>query len=113
MPAQQRRRRDDEGPPTHARHEPAGHGEQHAVDGGDRRTARFALEDREFVPQNDDFEFLELLRPNEKPYELEKRANQPVAQRHEHGETMSGARLSSFGVQSQKEAVMIATTAQR
>ena len=81
MPAQQRRRRDDEGPPTYARHQPAGDGEQHTVDGSNRRTACGAPEDREFVPQDDDFEFLELLRPNAKHHELEKPANQPDTSR--------------------------------
>ena len=46
-------------------------GEEHPVDGGYRRTARFAAKDREFVPQDDDFEFLELLRPKTQGDELE------------------------------------------
>jgi hypothetical protein len=36
-------------------------------------------------PQDDNFEFLELLRPNAQHHQLENPANQPVAQRHEHG----------------------------
>jgi hypothetical protein len=39
-------------------------GEEHPIDVGDRRATRCSPEDREFVPQDDDFEFLEFLRPN-------------------------------------------------
>jgi hypothetical protein len=61
MPAQQRRRRDDEGSPLHAWQHSARSGEEHPVDVGDRRTTRCSPKDREFVPQDDDFEFLKLL----------------------------------------------------
>jgi hypothetical protein len=49
-----------------------------------RPTARGASKDPEFVPQDDDFEFLELLRPRSQSHEFEQPANQRVAQRHEH-----------------------------
>src|SRR5262249_57734424 len=39
----------------------------------------------ELVPKHDDFEFLELVRPNAQNHEIEKPAKQRVAQRHEHG----------------------------
>jgi hypothetical protein len=84
MPAQQRRRRHDERLPTRARQQSAGDGEQHAVDGGDRRSPRLPAKNREFVPQDDDFEFLELLRPDAQGHEFKKPAKQPVTQRHEH-----------------------------
>ena len=84
MPAQQRRRRHDKRLPTRARQQSAGNGEQHPVDGGDRRTARGAPKDREFVPQDDDFEILELLRPSAQSHEFEQPAKQHIRQRHEH-----------------------------
>jgi len=49
MPAQQCRRGDNEGTPTRTRQQSAGNGEQHPVDGGDRRTARGAPKDGEFL----------------------------------------------------------------
>jgi hypothetical protein len=84
MPAQQRRRRDDEGSPLRAWQQSAGSGEEHTVDGGYRRAARVAPKDCEFVPQDDDFEFPKLLRPNAKNHEFEKPAQQHVARRHQH-----------------------------
>src|SRR5262245_66201471 len=84
MPAPQRRWRDDERSPTGARQESAGGAEQQAVDRGDRRPPRFPTEDRELVPKHDDFEFLELARPNAQNHKFEKPAKQRVAQRHEH-----------------------------
>src|SRR5262249_60611481 len=84
MPAQQRRWRDDEPSPTGARQESAGGAEQQAVNRGDRRPPRCPTEDRELVPRHDDFEFLELVRPNAQNHEIEKPAKQPVAPRHEH-----------------------------
>jgi len=84
MPSQQRRRRHDEGSPTLAWQQSAGSGDEHPVDGGHRGTARFRPKDREFVPQHNDFEFLELVRPNDEGDELEKPAKQHVAERHGH-----------------------------
>jgi len=49
MRAQQRRRCYDERLPTRSRQQPAGYGEQEAVDSGDRRTARGAAKDFQFV----------------------------------------------------------------
>jgi hypothetical protein len=40
--------------------------------------------DREFVPQDDDFEFLKLLGPSAQSHEFEQPAKRHVAQRHEH-----------------------------
>src|SRR5262245_66413754 len=84
MPAQQRRWRDDEPSPTGARQESAAGAEKQAVNRGDRRPPRCPTEDRELVPRHDDFEFLELVRPNAQNHEIEKPAKQPVAPRHEH-----------------------------
>jgi hypothetical protein len=84
MPAQQRCRRDDEGSTMRAWQQSAHRGEEHPVDGAYRRTARFTPKDRDFVPQYDDFQFLELLRPKAQGDELEQPAKQRVGQRHEH-----------------------------
>jgi hypothetical protein len=84
MPSEQRRWRDDEGLPTRTRQESAGRGEEQPVNSGDCGTARLAPQDREFVSQHDDFEFLELRRSHAQRHELEKPAEHQVAQRHEH-----------------------------
>src|SRR5262249_49202142 len=76
MPSQQRRWRDDERSPAGARQESAGGAEQQAVNRGDRRTPRFPTKDRELMPQRDDLEFLERLRPNAQNHAFEKPAKQ-------------------------------------
>jgi hypothetical protein len=67
-----------------ARQESAGGAEKQAVNRAYRRTPRFPTKDRELMPQHDDLEFLELLRPNAQHHEFEEPAKQHVAQRHEH-----------------------------
>jgi len=84
MPAQQRRRRHDEGSPPIAWQPSAGSGEEHSVDGGHCGTARPSPKNPEFVPQHDDFEFLEFVRLNDQGDQLQKPAKQHVAQRHDH-----------------------------
>jgi hypothetical protein len=60
MPRKQRRRCNDEGPPAHARQEPAGRREEEPIDPRELRTVAASLEDRELMPQHDDFQLLEL-----------------------------------------------------
>jgi len=71
MPAQERRRRDHEGSPPQAWQHAARSREEDPVDGSDRRTAGCPPKDREFVLQDDDFEFLELLRARAQSCEFE------------------------------------------
>ena len=62
MPAKEGRRGDDEGGrPAHARHKPAGSGKEKPVNGRYRRALGLAVQDGQFVPQHDDFQFLPLV----------------------------------------------------
>ena len=63
MPADQGRRRDDEGSPMRAWQQPARRGQEHASDDGGPRPARGPPKNGEFVPQDNVFEFLERIRP--------------------------------------------------
>src|SRR4029453_5131488 len=71
MPAQQRRWRDDEGWPNHQRQGATG-GEKTGVNDPDRRTSRLPATHRDFVPQPDDLEFLQLARSNAQGEQLKK-----------------------------------------
>jgi hypothetical protein len=63
MPAQQRPRCDDEGPPACARQETAGRRKEEAVGLRHHGPAGASPEDGEFVPKHDDFQLLEIVRP--------------------------------------------------
>ena len=49
-----------------------------------RRTTDSSPEDGEFVPQHDDFQFFEIVRPNAQEGELQKPSEQDVTDRDEH-----------------------------
>jgi hypothetical protein len=51
--------------------QPARRGQEHAVNGGGRRSARGTPKNREFVPEDDDLEFFEVLRPRVQSYEFQ------------------------------------------
>jgi hypothetical protein len=72
MPAKQRPRCDDEGPPACARQEPAGRREEEPVGPRHRRTAGSSPGDGEFVPKHDDFQLLEIVRPKAQGSKLQK-----------------------------------------
>ena len=84
VPSQQRRRRDDEGPPACPRQQSAGRGEQEPVGPRHCWTAGLSAEDGEFVPQRDDFQILALVRPNPQGRELKNPAKHTVKQREKH-----------------------------
>jgi hypothetical protein len=71
MPAQQRRRCDDEGPPAGTRQEPAGRREEEPVGPRHCRTAGSSPEDGEFLPEDDNFQLFEVVRPNVQGSQLE------------------------------------------
>jgi hypothetical protein len=83
MPANQGRRRDDERSPTCAWQQPGRRGQEHAVDGGGPRPVRGTPKNGEFVPKNDDLEFLEVFRPTVQRHEPEEPPQQHVTERHE------------------------------
>src|SRR5262249_20991546 len=64
MPSQQCRRCDNEGLPACTWQKSAGRGEENPINGSYRRPAGSAPEDRQFVPQHDDFQVLKLVRPS-------------------------------------------------
>ena len=84
MPAQQRRRRHDEGWPACAREEPAGRREEEPVGPRQRRTAGSSPQDGKFVPKHDDFEFLEIVRPNAQGRKLQSSPKYQIKEREEH-----------------------------
>src|SRR2546422_3496109 len=84
MPPRQRRPCDDEGAPACARQEPAGRREEEPVGPRHRRTAASSLENGEFVPQYDDFQLLELIRPKAQGSELQSPAKHNVKKREQH-----------------------------
>ena len=63
---------------------PARRGQEHAVDDGGLRPARGPPKNGQFVPQDNDFERLELIRPRAQRHEFEEPTQQHVAERHEH-----------------------------
>jgi hypothetical protein len=63
MPAKQRPRCDDEGPPASARQAPASRSEEEPVRPRPRRTAGSSPKNGEFVSKHDDFQLLEIVRP--------------------------------------------------
>jgi hypothetical protein len=84
MPAQQRCWRHDEGLPACAREEPAGRREEESVGRRQRRTAGSSPQDGEFVPKHDDFELLEIVRPNVQGRKLQYAPKHHIAEREEH-----------------------------
>src|SRR6266446_8123486 len=95
MPRKEGRRRDDEGPPACARQEPAGRREEEPVGPRHRRTAGSSPEDGEFVPQHDDFQFLEIVRAKAQGSELKNPPKHHVTKREEH-EASNVARTALF-----------------
>ena len=65
-----------------ARKQPARRGQEHAVDAGGRRSAPGTPKNREVVPQDNDFEFLELIGPRAQRHECE----EPTQQQWEPGD---------------------------
>jgi hypothetical protein len=84
MPAKQRCRCGDEGPPACARQEPASRRQEQPVGPCHRRTAGSSSEDGEFVPNHDDFQLLELVRPETQGSKLQNSPKQQVTDREEH-----------------------------
>jgi hypothetical protein len=95
MPAKQRSRCDDEGPPACARQEPAGGREEKPVGPRHRRTAGSSPEDGEFVPKHDDFQFLEIVRSKAQGSKLQNPPKRHVTEREEH-EASSVARQPPY-----------------
>src|SRR2546425_3041689 len=84
MPAHQRRWRDDERLPAAARQQPARRCQKDTVRPRQRRTTGPSPEDGEFVPQHDDFQFFEIVRPNAQEGELQNPSEHHVTERDKH-----------------------------
>jgi hypothetical protein len=95
VPGKQGRRCDDEGPPACARQEPAGRRQDDPVGPCQRRAAGSSPEDGEFVPQHDDFQFLEIVRANAQSNNLQNPSKHHVTKREEH-EASSVGRQPSY-----------------
>src|SRR5882672_12007681 len=84
MPAKQRPRCDDKGPPAGTRQKPAGSREEEPVAPRHRRTAGSSPEDAEFVPKHDDFQLLEIVRPKAPGSKLQNPPNHQITEGEEH-----------------------------
>ena len=84
MPSKQCRWRDDERPPAVPREAPTRRREEEPVDRRQRGTLTLSTENGEFVPEDDDFQLFEVVRPNAQGNELEKPTQYQVAERDKH-----------------------------
>ena len=90
MPAQQRRRRHDEGSPACAREEPAGRREEEPVGPRQRRTADSSPENGELVLKHDDLQLLEIVRPKPPRSKLQNLPKHHITEGEEHDASSVG-----------------------
>jgi hypothetical protein len=84
VPSQQCRRRDDERPPAVPREAPTRRREEEPVDCRQCGTLALSPQNGEFVPEDEDFQFLEVVRPNAQGNDLEQLTQYQVAERDQH-----------------------------
>jgi hypothetical protein len=84
MPAKQCPWRDQERSPAVPGEEPTRGCEEDPVDRRQRGTLTLSTENGEFVPEDDNFQLFEVVRPNAQSNELEKPIEDYVAERDKH-----------------------------
>ena len=84
MPAQQRRRRDEERFPAVAREELTRRCKEQSVDHRECGTPALSSQNGQFVPTEHNLQFFEVVRPNAQGRELEKPMQHHVAERDKH-----------------------------
>jgi hypothetical protein len=85
VPAQKRGRRDQEGRPYAARQDPARSRQQQPIGGPEGWSTDLAAQNRQFMAQHDDLEFLELCRPKQQGNKLQNALKEEIHNRQEHG----------------------------
>src|SRR5713101_3957465 len=99
MPAKQRPRGDDKGPPACAWKEPAGGREEEPIGPCHHRTAGSSPEDGDFVPKHDDFQLLEIVRPKAPGSKLQNPPKHHIIEGEEH-ETSCVVRQPAYSTHS-------------